>query len=96
MLIIAGHVEVDPAHRDAYVAAFRDLVNRARRAPGCLDVAITADPLDPARVYNFERWDSRENLEAWRSVANAPDPGIPIKTDHVLEYTVTNARPPFG
>ena len=95
MLIIAGYVEVDPNRRDEYVAAFADLVARARQAPGCLDVAITADPLEPARVYTFERWESRETLDAWRKVAHAPDPGIDFVTAHVMEYTVTDERPPF-
>lgn len=50
MLIIAGHVTVDPDRRDEYLAAFVDLVRRARQAPGCLDVAVTADALDAGRV----------------------------------------------
>lgn len=54
MIIVAGFFEVEPDHRDRYVAEFRDLVRRAREAPGCLDVAITADSVDPARVNNFE------------------------------------------
>ena len=47
MLIIAGHTEVDPDDRDEAVAVVRDLVTRACGAPGCLDVAITADSVDP-------------------------------------------------
>ncbi|MFI9405966.1 putative quinol monooxygenase [Nocardia sp. NPDC052316] len=95
MLIIAGYAEVDPDRRDAYVSAFHDLLRRCRAAPGCLDCAITADPVDPARVNVFELWDTAAHMEAWRSVANAPDPGIAIKNNHVLKYTVTDARPPF-
>ena len=41
MLIIAGHLTVDPDRRDEYVAAFADLVRRARQAPGCLDIEVT-------------------------------------------------------
>ncbi len=55
MLIIAGHVQVAEERRDALVATFADLVRRARAAPGCLDVAITADSVDPRRINNFER-----------------------------------------
>ncbi|PXX63317.1 antibiotic biosynthesis monooxygenase [Nocardia tenerifensis] len=95
MLIIAGHVEVAPAQRDAYVAAFHDLLRRSRAAAGCLDCAITADPIDPARVNVFERWDSAEHLEAWRAVANAPDPGIALANNHVMKYTAADERPPF-
>ena len=54
MWIIAGYITVDEDERDRYVEAHRDLVVRARKAPGCLDVAITADPVDPRRVNNFE------------------------------------------
>ncbi|ASR37208.1 antibiotic biosynthesis monooxygenase [Prauserella marina] len=96
MLIIAGHVEVDPGNRDAYVAAHHDLIARARAARGCLDVAISADPLDPARVNVFERWDTQENLDAWRAVAAAPDSETAIVADNVMAYEVSGERPPFG
>ena len=93
MVIIAGHVEVDAAARDRFVAEHRDLV---RRAPGCLDVAITADSGDPARVNNFERWASEEDLDAWRAVADAPDTGIEMRKVDVMMYVVDEVRPPFG
>ena len=96
MLIIAGQVRVAEAERDAYVTAFGDLVERARTAAGCLDVVISADPLDPGRVNMFEHWESQDALEAWRAVANAPDPGIEFDADDVQLFTVTDARPPFG
>ncbi|WP_433782349.1 putative quinol monooxygenase [Actinomycetospora sp. CA-101289] len=95
MLIIAGHIEVDPARRDEVVDALRDLVRRARAAPGCLDVAVTADPLDPSRVNNFERWESPEHLDAFRAVAHAPDIGE-VLGNHVRLYDVTGERSPFG
>ena len=75
MLIIAGHIRVAPERRDALVAEFEDLVRRSRAAPGCLDVAVTADSVDPGRINNFERWESQEHLDRWRAAANAPDVG---------------------
>ena len=96
MLIIAGHARLAEADRDAYVTAHGDLVERARKSAGCLDVAISADPLDPARVNIFERWDSQASLEAWRAIADAPDTGIELQADDVQLFTVTEARPPFG
>ena len=95
MLIIAGHARVAEADRDAYVTAHGDLVERARKAAGCGDAVISADPLDPGRVNVFERWDSQEALEAWRAVADAPDTGIEAQSDDVQLFTVTDARPPF-
>ena len=95
VLIIAGHVEVDAAERDRYVAVHADLVHRARSAPGCLDVAITADSLDPTRVNTFERWSSRTELDAWRAVADAPHTDISFVADDVMLYVVGEVRSPF-
>ena len=72
MLTIAGPVIVAEGDRDADVAAFGDLVQRCRNAAGCLDVAISADSLDPRRVDMLDRRESQEALEAGRAVANAP------------------------
>lgn len=96
MLIIAGHVRVAEADRDAYVTAHHDLVARCRRAAGALDVVIAADPLDPGRVNVLERWESQDALDAWRAVAAAPDAGIPFEDEGVQLFTVTDARPPFA
>jgi len=78
MVVIAGHLEVDAGDRGEYVTAHGDLVRRARQAPGCLDLAIAADALDPTRVNNFERWQSMEHLDAWRAVAHARTPESPF------------------
>jgi quinol monooxygenase YgiN len=96
MLIIAGHSTLDAADRDPYVTAHQNLVRRARQAPGCLDVAITADPLDPTRVNVFERWESKEHLDAWRAVARAPRSRIKLGSVDVMMYVVSDVRPPFG
>lgn len=96
MLIVAGHYTVDAADRDRYVTAHQDLVGRARQAPGCLDVAITADPLDPECINVFERWESRDHLDAWRAVAKAPRSKIKLGSIDVMMYVVSDVLPPFG
>jgi quinol monooxygenase YgiN len=95
MWIIAGYITVDEDRRDAYVEAHRDLVTRARQAPGCLDVAITADPVERRRINNFELWDSWDAVEAWRPRAHAPDTGIVVHDVEVTAYEVASTRPPF-
>ena len=47
MLIVSGHLVLDPADRDAHVIASVGAVRLARQAPGCLDFAVSADPVDP-------------------------------------------------
>ncbi len=95
MLIIAGHAHVDAERRDDYVAGFRELQERSRQAAGCLDVFISADSVDPTRVNVFERWESQEDLDAWRDRANAPDVGIDVTREEVKLYTALDERPPF-
>lgn len=95
MWIIAGHVLVDAHERDRYVEEHKDLVERARRATGCLDVAITADPVDPRRINNFERWESWDAIEAWRARAAAPDTGIAFRGVDVMAYEIASTRLPF-
>ena len=95
MLIIAGHYLVDASQRDAYVEAFRDLVTRARAAPGCLDVAITADTVDAGRVNMYERWEDEDTLAAFRAVADPPDVGVEMTDMQVSKFTVDRETDPF-
>ena len=95
MWIIAGHEVVDAAERDAYVSAHAELVRRARQAPGCLDVAITADPVDPQRVYSYERWESWDAIEAWRAVAGALRTDVEVRGGAVTADEIAATRPPF-
>lgn len=95
MLIIAGHLITDPADRDAVVAeAARGAVALARSAPGCLDFAVTADTLDPARVDVFERWETEEQLLAFRG--SGPDDGTAdrILDADVRRYVVSSVEAP--
>jgi quinol monooxygenase YgiN len=95
MWIIAGHETVDEDKRNAAVEAHGDLVVRARQAPGCLDVAISADSVDPRRINTFERWESWDAIEAWRARVTAPDTGITVHDGSVTAYEVASSRPPF-
>lgn len=72
MIIIAGHGLVDAEDRDQNVAAFRDLVSRARGSDGCLHFAMTADSVDPERFNMVEVWRDAEALDAWRKRAKGP------------------------
>lgn len=96
MIIITGHLVVDSGERDDFVTAHRDLVARCRAFPGCIDVAICADPVDSGRVNNLEIWQDENALAAWRAVANAPDTGITIHDDQMRKLSAADAGPVFG
>jgi quinol monooxygenase YgiN len=94
MLIIAGHLVVDPANRSSFVADCRAAVEQARGAPGCLDFALTADTLDAARVNVFERWESETDLLAFRGSGPDDDTGARILGADVQRYVVSGVEPP--
>jgi quinol monooxygenase YgiN len=75
VLIIAGWLRVDPASRADYLEGCAAVVEQARSAPGCLDFALSADLLDPGRINVHERWESDEQLHAFRG--NGPASATP-------------------
>ena len=50
MIIIADHTFAKAGKRDATVKAFNDMLERARKHDGCLDLSISADPVDADRI----------------------------------------------
>jgi quinol monooxygenase YgiN len=50
MIIIVGYSLTEAADRDAAVAAFQPMVERARREGGCIDLHVSADPLEAQRM----------------------------------------------
>ncbi len=76
MLIVAGHLKMAPDLRKAFVEAHADLIRRARAYPGCLDLSISEDPVDPSRINMFELWESEAVLDAWRKISNPPKTGV--------------------
>lgn len=64
MLVVAGHVVLDPARREEAIAAARAMMAETRKEPGCRVYVFAADLEDPARFRIFEEWESDEALEA--------------------------------
>jgi quinol monooxygenase YgiN len=95
MVIIAGHVLVDEAVRDAHVEAFRDLVERARASKGCIDLAMSADSVDARRVNLLEVWESAEALDAWRAKAKGPRTGSKPTDIQVRRFNAEDGGPLF-
>jgi quinol monooxygenase YgiN len=92
MVIVAGHLAVQPAQRDAYLAGCEQVVRQARGAPGCLDFVISADPVDAGRVNVYERWESQGAVEAFRGSGPSDEQGAAILSASVAEYDVAGSR----
>jgi quinol monooxygenase YgiN len=92
VVIVAGHVVVDPTERDDYLSGFVEVVRQARRTPGCLDFSLSADLIEPGRINVFERWESQAALEAFRGSGPNDEQGAAIVSAEVAEYDVTCER----
>ena len=93
MIIIAGYTLTEASARDAAVAAHAEMVAKARDHDGCLDLAISADSIDPERICIFEHWRDQQALDAWRAIANPPD--IKRRETYVKLYRTEKAEEPF-
>jgi quinol monooxygenase YgiN len=96
MVIVAGHITVEAQQRESYLAGCVSVVERARGAAGCLDFAITVDPIDPGRVNVFERWESQAALETFRGSGAGNEQGALMLSASVAEYDIVDMRPLFG
>jgi len=96
MIIVAGHITVEPQQREAYLAGCVSVVDQARRAAGCLDFSITADLIDPGRINVFERWESQAAVEAFRGSGPSDEQGAAVLSASVAEYDIADVRPLFG
>ncbi|USQ79838.1 antibiotic biosynthesis monooxygenase [Ornithinimicrobium faecis] len=90
VIIVAGHITVTPEERESYLAGCAGVVRQARGTAGCLDFAISADLIDPQRINIFERWASRETLEAFRGSGPDDGQGQAILTMAVEDFVVAD------
>ena len=93
MIIVAGWLRVDEQQRQEYLDACRTVIEAARRAPGCLDFSLTADPLEDDRINVFEQWEDVESVEWFRgSGAGDEQQAVIIEArvhQHVVASTVS-------
>ncbi|MCF0093128.1 antibiotic biosynthesis monooxygenase [Micromonospora sp. NPDC049114] len=92
MLIIAGSLRVEPDARDDYLSGCRQVIEQARAAAGCLDFLLAADPLDPGRIHVFERWESPEQLAAFRGAGPSDAQTVAILDADVHRYLISGVE----
>lgn len=88
MIIVAGHLQVDPHDREGYLTDCRELIGSARATTGCLDFHLAADPIEPDRINVFERWETVAAVESFRGSGPAPDQTAQIRDAQVSQYEV--------
>ena len=64
MIVIAGHVVLDPKHREKAEAAAREMMSETRKEQGCISYTFSADLEEAGRFRIFEEWEGDEALRA--------------------------------
>jgi quinol monooxygenase YgiN len=91
VIIVTGHLVVDPDSRSRVVEDSAEAVRLARATDGCLDFAVSADSVDPARVNIAERWVDRASLDTFRGSGPEGDEFAAVREFAVSEYDVPGA-----
>jgi quinol monooxygenase YgiN len=93
MIIVSGRIYVAPDRRDVFLAGSLEAVVQARRARGCLDFVVAADPIEPGRVNVYEQWVSAADLETFRGAGPGPELGADILNADVSRHEVSTSGP---
>ena len=98
MLVVAGYVTLEPAHREAAVAAALEVMDATRREPGCLSYTFSSDLADPGRFRIFEEWESAEALAAHFRTSHMAAfqkalGGLGVREVQVQRYDVASVGP---
>jgi quinol monooxygenase YgiN len=88
MIIVAGHLRVAAGDRESFLGRSREAIRLARRAPGCHDFVVAADPVDAERVNVYERWTDRAALYAFRGDGPDDELGALIVSADIVEFDV--------
>ena len=98
MLVIAGRIRLDPAKREAAIAAARELMRDTRVEPGCVSYTLSADVEDEAVFHIFEEWKSAEALAAHFGAPHmarfqAAAAGFGVKGMKLQRYEIASISP---
>jgi quinol monooxygenase YgiN len=94
VIIIAGPLHLPAETRAAYLDAVAGVAPLARAFPGCLDFVQSPDPVEADRVNIYERWESDEDLDRFRT-SGGPELDLPpLRSADVRKYRIATVEDP--
>jgi quinol monooxygenase YgiN len=98
MIVIAGHVLLDPAKRDPATTAARRMMVETRKEKGCISYTFSADLDEPGRFQIFEEWEDEEALMAHFQSPHMAEfqkavGGLGVREMKVQRYEVSKVGP---
>jgi len=97
MVVVGGTFQVDPDQREQFLAGRAAMMRASRAEPGNLEYAFCADPIDPSRVVLYERWATREDLDAHiaalRTTPPTIEPNVEAIASSIIIYDISGEHP---
>jgi quinol monooxygenase YgiN len=98
MLVIAGHIRIDPARREDAIRAAVEMQEATRREAGCISYSFSADLADPGLFRIFEEWESPEALRTHFAAPHMGKfqgavAGLGVREMKVQRYEVASVGP---
>ena len=94
MIVIAGHLTIDPAKRDEALAAMRECIEATRAEEGNVAYLFSEDVTEPNRINITEIWQDNDALTAHFSTPHltgfmAAVPGFAAGSSELVRYDVS-------
>ena len=74
MIIVTVKSNPKPEFKDEFLKAFNEVAKEVRQENGCIEYNIYQKNVECADLFVFERWESREHLDAH------------LKTEHMAMF----------
>lgn len=100
MIIVAGHLTINPEHREAAEAAIRACVALTRAEPGNVDYRFSPDLDEPDRLNLIEQWADEDAMTAHMATPHLAEflgaigPCVSGSAE-VIRYDVSGSSPLF-
>ncbi|MEM7273255.1 MAG: antibiotic biosynthesis monooxygenase [Actinomycetota bacterium] len=98
MIVIGGHLRLDPTKRDEAIAAATEMMAATHAEEGCVTYVFSASFDDPGLFHLFEEWETAEALAAHgqaphMAVFQQKMAGFGVSERSLHRYVVTERAP---
>jgi quinol monooxygenase YgiN len=98
MLIVAGTITFDPAHRETAETAAVAMMEATLEEPGCQQYVFSVQMGSPATIRVFEVWDDADDLQAHFAMPHMTEfqnaiAGIGISGRDLVKYQISSSEP---
>lgn len=87
-VIVSGKLILKPDAREEFIEKSISAILFARQNEACEDFSVSPDPIDENRVNIFEKWTTRQALEAYRNTGPENEIFTLVDTFDIKEYDV--------